>query len=68
MSVPPSMLPTVTTLRDPLVKSLGKSAGDTFEKVFGLRTVGDLLRHYPRRYAKRSPGPGRPWRSRPRAW
>jgi ATP-dependent DNA helicase RecG len=47
------MLPTVTTLRDPLVKSLGKSAGDTFEKVFGLRTAGDLLRHYPRRYYTR---------------
>jgi ATP-dependent DNA helicase RecG len=53
MSVPASMLPTVTTLRDPLVKSLGKSAGDTFEKVFGLRTAGDLLRHYPRRYYTR---------------
>jgi ATP-dependent DNA helicase RecG len=47
------MLPSVTTLRDPLVKSLGKSAGDTFEKVFGLRTAGDLLRHYPRRYYTR---------------
>jgi ATP-dependent DNA helicase RecG len=47
------MLPTVTTLRDPLVKLLGKSAGDTFEKVFGLRTAGDLLRHYPRRYYTR---------------
>jgi ATP-dependent DNA helicase RecG len=47
------MLPTVTTLRDPLVKSLGKAAGDTFEKVFGLRTAGDLLRHYPRRYYTR---------------
>jgi ATP-dependent DNA helicase RecG len=53
MSVPASMLPSVTTLRDPLVKSLGKSAGDTFEKVLGLRTAGDLLRHYPRRYYTR---------------
>ena len=26
---------------------------DTFEKVFGLRTAGDLLRHYPRRYYTR---------------
>ena len=43
----------VTTLRDPLVKPLGKKAGETFEKVFGLRTVGDLLRHYPRRYYTR---------------
>ncbi len=53
MSVSPSMLPTVTTLRDPLVKSLGKTAGETFEKVLGLRTAGDLLRHYPRRYYTR---------------
>src|SRR3984957_6180907 len=53
MSVPASMLPTVTTLSDPLVKPLGKRAGDTFEKVLGLRTAGDLLRHYPRRYYTR---------------
>jgi len=52
MSVAASMLPTVTTLSDPLVKPLGKKAGDTFEKVLGLRTVGDLLSHYPRRYAR----------------
>ena len=43
----------MTTLRDPLVKPLGKKAGDTFEKVLGLRTAGDLLRHYPRRYYTR---------------
>jgi ATP-dependent DNA helicase RecG len=43
----------VTTLRDPLAPVLGKKASDTFEKVFGLRTVGDLLRHYPRRYYTR---------------
>jgi ATP-dependent DNA helicase RecG len=43
----------VTTLRDPLVGPLGKKASETFEKVFGLRTVGDLLRHYPRRYYTR---------------
>src|SRR3984957_3308342 len=53
MSAPASMLPTVTTLRDPLVKPLGKTAGEAFEKVFGLRTAGDLLRHYPRRYSTR---------------
>src|SRR3984885_1331060 len=53
MSVAASMLPTVTTLSDPLVKPLGKRASDTFEKVLGLRTVGDLLRHYPRRYYTR---------------
>ena len=43
----------MTTLRDPLAQVLGKKASDTFEKVFGLRTVGDLLRHYPRRYYTR---------------
>ena len=43
----------MTTLRDPLVKPLGKKASDTFEKVFGLRTAGDLLRYYPRRYYTR---------------
>ncbi|HEY5401067.1 MAG TPA: DEAD/DEAH box helicase, partial [Trebonia sp.] len=43
----------MTTLRDPLVKPLGKKAGETFEKAFGLRTAGDLLRHYPRRYYTR---------------
>jgi ATP-dependent DNA helicase RecG len=43
----------VTTLRDPLVQPLGKKASDALEKVFGLRTVGDLLRHYPRRYYTR---------------
>jgi len=43
----------VTTLSDPLVQVLGKKASDTFEKVFDLRTVGDLLRHYPRRYYTR---------------
>ena len=43
----------MTTLRDPLAEPLGKRAADTFEKVFGLRTVGDLLRHYPRRYYTR---------------
>jgi ATP-dependent DNA helicase RecG len=43
----------VTTLRDPLVQPLGKRAADTLEKAFGLRTAGDLLRHYPRRYYTR---------------
>jgi ATP-dependent DNA helicase RecG len=43
----------VTTLRDPLAGPLGKKAADGYEKVFGLRTVGDLLRHYPRRYYTR---------------
>ena len=45
------MLPGVTTLRDPL--PLGKKTSEAFEKVFGIKTVGDLLRHYPRRYYTR---------------
>jgi ATP-dependent DNA helicase RecG len=47
------MLRTVTTLRDPLIRPLGRKASDALEKVFGLHTVGDLLRHYPRRYYTR---------------
>jgi ATP-dependent DNA helicase RecG len=47
------MLHTVTTLRDPLVRPLGMKASTKFGEVFGLRTVGDLLRHYPRRYYTR---------------
>ena len=47
------MLRTVTTLRDPLIRPLGRKASDRLEQVFGLRTVGDLLRHYPRRYYTR---------------
>ena len=43
----------VTTFRDPLVQPLGKKAGETLGKAFGLRTAGDLLRHYPRRYYTR---------------
>ncbi len=40
------------TPETPLVKVLGRSAGP-FESKLGLRTVGDLLRHYPFRYAER---------------
>jgi ATP-dependent DNA helicase RecG len=40
-------------LDEPLrVLLAGKTAKD-LEAAFGLRTVGDLLRHYPRRYARR---------------
>ena len=46
------MLPGVATLRDPLPLG-GKKTSEAFEKVFGIRTVGDLLRHYPRRYYTR---------------
>src|ERR1700728_3040585 len=51
MSVGASMLRSVTTLRDPL--PLGRKTSEVFEKVFGIRTAGDLLRHYPRRYYTR---------------
>jgi ATP-dependent DNA helicase RecG len=43
----------VTTLRDPLVEPLGKASAGKLEKAFGLRTIGDLLRYYPRRYYTR---------------
>jgi ATP-dependent DNA helicase RecG len=47
------MLPGVTTLREPLNRSLGPRTANKLEEIFGLRTVGDLLRHYPRRYYTR---------------
>jgi ATP-dependent DNA helicase RecG len=47
------MLPGVTTLREPLTRALGARNGKALESTFGLHTVGDLLRHYPRRYYTR---------------
>jgi ATP-dependent DNA helicase RecG len=47
------MLPGVTTLRDPLARVLGPRTSKPLDAIFGLRTVGDLLRHYPRRYYTR---------------
>ena len=47
------MLPGVTTLGEPLSRALGPRTAKALEDVFGLRTVGDLLRHYPRRYYTR---------------
>ena len=32
---------------------VGDKAAKRLDAVFGLRTVGDLLRHYPRRYDTR---------------
>ena len=41
----------MTTLDTPLEKSvLDARTAKAFERAFGIRTVGDLLRHYPRRY------------------
>jgi ATP-dependent DNA helicase RecG len=44
----------VTTLDTPLAKSVvGPKTAAALEKAFGMSTVADLLRHYPRRYAER---------------
>src|SRR5579863_6761380 len=48
-----SMLAGVTSLREPLTVSQGPRTADRLAEVFGLHTVGDLLRHYPRRYYTR---------------
>jgi len=47
------MLPGVTTLREPLTRALGPKTGKALENALGMATVGDLLRHYPRRYYTR---------------
>jgi ATP-dependent DNA helicase RecG len=47
------MLPGVTTLSEPLNRALGPKTAKALEAAFGMQTVGDLLRHYPRRYYTR---------------
>jgi ATP-dependent DNA helicase RecG len=47
------MLPGVTTLREPLTRALGPRTGKALQTALGIDTVGDLLRHYPRRYYTR---------------
>ena len=47
------MLPGVTTLREPLVRALGPKTGKALQTALAIETVGDLLRHYPRRYYTR---------------
>src|SRR2546430_7179261 len=47
------MLPGVTTLSEPLTRALGPKTAKALEAAFGMRTVGELLRHYPRRYYTR---------------
>jgi ATP-dependent DNA helicase RecG len=47
------MLPGVSTLREPLTRALGPKTGKALEAALGTPTVGDLLRHYPRRYYSR---------------
>jgi ATP-dependent DNA helicase RecG len=41
----------MATLTDRLDYVLGKKAADPLEEHFGIRTVNDLLRHYPRKYS-----------------
>jgi ATP-dependent DNA helicase RecG len=43
----------MSRLEEPLRDAVGGKAAGKLEQAFGLRTVGDLLRHYPRRYARR---------------
>ena len=41
------------TMDTPLARVLGQKTADVMQIELGLRTVRDLLRHYPRRYATR---------------
>ena len=43
----------MASLEEPLRTVVGGKAATKLEQAFGLRTTGDLLRHYPRRYAQR---------------
>src|SRR3984957_12020745 len=43
----------MATIRDSLTSVLGDKAAKRLAESFGLATVGDLLAHYPRRYAER---------------
>ncbi|UJP11672.1 ATP-dependent DNA helicase RecG [Microbacterium sp. KUDC0406] len=42
-----------STLETPLDAALGSATAKALEKAFGMQTVGDLVAHYPRRYADR---------------
>ena len=53
LSVHAHMLPGVSTLGEPLTRALGPRTAKALEAAFGMSTVGDLLRHYPRRYYTR---------------
>lgn len=41
------------TLDSPLSDAVGEKTAKTLERAFEMRTVGDALSHYPRRYARR---------------
>ncbi len=43
----------MASLEEPLRGVVGGKAAAKLDAAFGLRTTGDLLRHYPRRYAQR---------------
>ena len=43
----------MSTLETPLKKELGDRTATALGKAFGMESVGDLLRHYPRRYVVR---------------
>ncbi|MFE6733815.1 ATP-dependent DNA helicase RecG [Microbacterium sp. NPDC057650] len=42
-----------STLETPLDVAVGSATAKALDKAFGLKTVGDLVAHYPRRYADR---------------
>jgi ATP-dependent DNA helicase RecG len=42
----------MVTLDDRIDNVIGKKAADALDEVFGIRTVDDLLRHYPRSYSE----------------
>jgi len=41
------------TLDSPLESAIGSKAAKSLDRAFGMTTVGDLMAHYPRRYADR---------------
>ena len=43
----------MSTLETPLKRELGDRTATALSKAFGMESVGDLLRHYPRRYVAR---------------
>ncbi len=51
------------TLDSPLEEALGATPAKTLDRAFGMKTVGDLVSHYPRRYA--DPGELTPIRELP---
>ena len=43
----------MTTLESKVSSVLGDRTSKVLDSTFGIKSVGDLLRHYPRRYAVR---------------